>query len=118
MHVTYDRAGLATCQNELKPDPLPLTYATRHRVPFTVLFRTSIIYLVIYCTRVMTDSLCVGVCTPRNFARIHPALFGNGRERGVVALVGVLYDLAREIYVKLGRTCLLVIRCCIQWLRN
>jgi hypothetical protein len=29
----YDRAGLATCQNELKPDPPSVTYATRHRVP-------------------------------------------------------------------------------------
>lgn len=51
----YDRAGLATCQNELKPDPPPLTYATRHRVPFTVLFRTSIVY----CIRVLTaDIIC------------------------------------------------------------
>jgi hypothetical protein len=29
--------------------------------------------------------------------------------------VGVLHDLARERYVKLGRTCMLVIQRCIQW---
>ena len=59
--------------------------------------------------------LGVGV---QKFGRIHAALYGDGMYAREEDVVGVLDDLARERYVKLGRTCMLVIQCCIQWLRN